>query len=294
MSFYIGGFGDGSCPEELSSHYNEVNNYYYPRTNSKLVVSGMYFCNEQSIRKFLLSSYFKNLVDNKTPANSLGYSNVAKGRPYFNEAYSRYDSSYVSYQKQIEWTEDLDDIKSGKCLLRFNKGENVIYTIRKTKGSEDQPEYVFRAYNLGMLEEGIKGKSVLKLFLTSQCCVEILPDVSFLRSGVKTGITTLDEVKARIPDTKVVIDGNKAYSKYACADKYGSVVKLEYEKDSKEVFRVKSIYWTAEGYNPLPYLLPIDRKLIDPNYDEAYAESEEKTVVNESGSDKKSSRCTIV
>lgn len=69
---------------------------------------------------------------------------------------------------------------------------------------------------------------------------------------------------------------------------------IEYEKDSNGIFRVKKIYWTAEGYNPLPYLLPIDRKLIDPNYDESSTDSEEKTVVSKSNSGNESSICTIV
>lgn len=102
--------------------------------------------------------------------------------------------------------------------------------------------------------------------LQSHCCIEELPDVDFLKNDVKIGITTINEVKEKIPDTKLNLIGNKAISMYACADTYGSVVILEYEKNEDEIFCVKDVFWTADGYNPLPYLLPIDRQLIDSDY----------------------------
>ena len=178
MSFYIGGFGDGSCPAELSSCYNEVIHYSYSEYDNKSLLPNLRFWNEGKVKKFLSSSFFKNSVNNQTSANSLDYSNVNKGRIYFNEDYSRYDSSYVSYDKQIIWTEDPADIESGKCLLRFNKEKNVIYTIRKTKGFDGRTEYVFRVYLLGsiskpMVELFWHHSVVLKFFLMFHFCVVV-------------------------------------------------------------------------------------------------------------------------
>lgn len=156
---------------------------------------------------------------------------------------------------------DLPDIRDNEVLLRVNKNQNVIYTVRKTYGKFG-PEYIFRSYMIEM--QG--NNSIASLALFSQCSIEKLPNMLFLRENIKTGVTTLDEVKERIPDTKFNLRGDEGSSAYACADKYGTIVYVHYKKDTSGIFRVENVRWTCSGYNVLPYLLPIDRQLIDPNY----------------------------
>ena len=50
------------------------------------------------------------------------------------------------------------------------------------------------------------------------------------------------------------------------SDELGSVVWLTYKRHGDGKLYVDTIEWESSGYNILPYLLPIDRQLIDLNY----------------------------
>ena len=291
MSFISMGDFTFNYPREVSS-YSEIKDFVTFKKNE--MNPTMCYLNKFRIKNFLENPEIKKMVDNQHSAKDIEYTDVTKNGFYsFNneESYLRFDhSSYVPFDFDLNQI-DLSAIKSKKCLLRVNAKKNVVYTVRKTRAKNGVPEYIFRTFLLVMYNDD---PNDIKAILQSHCCIKELPNISFFKHEIKTGLTSLDEVKEKISDTEVKVDGNKAYSKYAYSDKYGSVASIEYEKDSNGIFRVKKIYWTAEGYNPLPYLLPIDRKLIDPNYDESSTDSEEKAVVSKSNSGNESSICTIV
>lgn len=50
------------------------------------------------------------------------------------------------------------------------------------------------------------------------------------------------------------------------SDEKGHVITIKYYKNIQGIYKVENVTMATEGYNLLPYLLPIDRKLIDPNY----------------------------
>lgn len=278
-------------PREVSS-YSKIKDFVNFKKNE--MNPTMCYLNKFRIKNFLENPEIIKMIDNQNSAKNLEYTDVTKNGFYSfenKEDYLRFDhNSYVPFDFDLNQI-DLPDIKNKKCLLRVNTEKNVVYTVRKTRAKNGVPEYIFRTFLLVMYNGD---PNDIKAVLQSHCCIKELPNISFFKHEIKTGLTSLDEVKEKILDTEVKIDGDKAYSKYACADKYGSVASIEYEKDSNGIFRVKNINWTAEGYNPLPYLLPIDRKLIDPNYDESSADIETKATVNKNSRDNKSSSCTIM
>lgn len=250
-------------PQEIIN-YNKIKDFAPFIKNEMEPI--MCYLNKFNIKNFFKVYKQRDLLDNKFPASKLNYSDIGKDGFYStdnNHNYLRYDhNSYIPFDFALEDVE-LSDIRSQRCLLRVNKEKNVVYTVRKTHGVCGKPEYVFRSFLLVMNNGNPKD---IRAILQSHCCVEEVPDISFFRNDIKVGISTLDDVIQRIPDTKFSSNEDKGYSFYACADKYSTTIYVSYSKKSDGKFYVDEIRWESEGYNILPYLLPIDRQLIDPNY----------------------------
>lgn len=254
---------DQYWPQEIL-HYRQVNDFFFESRLEPI----MFWFNESSlIKKFSSSHKYKNMINNCTSAATLSYSDIRKNGFWSGDNvgdYLRYDhTSYTCFDFTLEHIMETSSIESGEALLRVNKEKNVIYTVRKTQGTCGNPEYVFRAFTLSI--RGGNSQNI-QAILQSHCCIEQLPDILFLKNNIHLGITSLDDIKNNIPDTKVSFNEDKGFSTYACADKYGSIVRIRYAKDKYGVFRVENVDWTCSGYNVLPYLLPIDRQLIDPDY----------------------------
>ena len=195
----------------------------------------------------------------------------------------------MGYPYDLKETE-LQNIKSRKAFLRVNYENNVVYTVNKVKDW-----YIFKLFFPSRTEfwDGEKSETVLKANLMAVWCVKRLPDTEKFNTIIP-GITTMSDVINIDPSFRYFEENGIRYSTHTFADKDGSRISIEYKKDSRGVYRVSNIAKVKEGWNLLPYLLPIDRKLIDPDCDESSADSEEKTVVSESSSDNEPGACTIV
>lgn len=239
--------------------------------------------NSEEFRELITSKKYKNIINNTTSANLLSDLEIEK-----NKLFDNYGYAFMGYPYDLKETE-LKNIESGKAFLRVNHKDNVIYTVNKVKDW-----YIFKLFlpNRAEFWDGKKSETVLKADLMASWCVKRLPDIAKFDTIIP-GVTKMSDVINIDPSFRYFEEKGIRYSTHTFADKDGHRISIEYKKDGRGVYRVSNIVKVKEGWNLLPYLLPIDRKLIDPNYDESSDESEEKTMLSECSSDNESGSCVI-
>lgn len=204
--------------------------------------------------EFLSSNYYNSLIDNSSSTALLENSEVSK-----NNLYDDYHYAFMGMPYTLEETE-LENIRLGKTLLRVNdKNHQIIYTVSK---SGDW--YVFKNFSLVKGNFGHE-KNCTKLLLRSVWCVKQLPDIKKF-DMVIPNVTKMDDVINIDPSFRYFEENGVLYSTHTFADEKSTRISIEYKKDSMGIYRVSNVVRVQEGYNLLPYLLPIDRQLIDPNY----------------------------
>lgn len=226
----------------------------YDRVSYFDKVSGMSYMrlsNERYIPKLLAIPRYRTLINNKRLASSLP--DVAIDRSKF---YNMCDPTTAFRSLLPVGTEEIPDVVAGRSLLRVNEKMNVVYTVSKA-GSE----YVFTAFNINYDEQ----LNDIRTCLLSRWKVNKVPDISFFKN-IRSNVTTVDEIRAN--DTNFSLyEGEGTYvSHHVFSDELGSVVWLTYKRHGDGKLYVDTIEWESSGYNILPYLLPIDRQLIDLNY----------------------------
>lgn len=243
------------CFRESFLVYLTNGNYYYPLVGPKIVddEDG----EKVKFQEIMSCESYSKLVDNYTLASLLLNSKIEKNKLCDNCE----DFVVLGYPYTLEDTE-FQNIRSGKTLLRVNSDSNVIYTVSR---SDDW--YIFKNFfpvkgNLGNKENRTK------LSLISVWCVkDQLPDIKDFNNIIK-GITTISDIKNIDPSFRYLKRNDLCYSTHTFADKKGSRITIEYKKDNMGIYRVSDVIRVTEESNVLPYLLPIDRKLIDKNYKE--------------------------
>lgn len=237
--------------------------------------------------EFLKSDIYSKFVNNVSYANTLKNSNIENvngGLPE-NELCRYWEwIPYLSAGYVAPEIEDMQDIKLGRAFLRVNKDKKVIYVVKKINDW-----YIFKPYVVaGTLSD-------LRLRPLSQYWIKKIPNKMYFKALLAgkpcSDIITSYDINSGLYSDE--FDSGKLHSKHAFADKYGTIADITYLKGDDGKLHVDKVDWIANGLNPLPYLLPIDRKLIGPNYNESFDESEEKTVVSESSSDNESGSCVI-
>ncbi len=172
------------------SYYSNVSDFVYERANTSV----MCYFNSLKMKNFLKVTGYKDMINNTRSGEDLCYTEAEKNKMIFADCVEQ-SIGYICYQVMHPVGEmmfdislfDLPDIRNNKVLLRMNKDQNVIYTVRKTLGNFG-PEYIFRAY---MVDIKDNNKSVSNLSLFSQCCIEQLPNMFFLRENIKIGVLPL-------------------------------------------------------------------------------------------------------
>ena len=206
-------------------------------------------------KEILSSKNYKKIINNKTLASSLSNLELEK-----NNLCDNYESyAFMGYPYSLEETE-LKNIQSGKTLLRANKKNNVFYTVSK---SGDW--YIFKNFFAIKGNFGAK-RNFTRLSLMSIWCVrKQVPDLKKF-DNIILGLTTMNDIMSIDPSFRFFRGNEVCYSTHTFADENCSRISIEYKQDSRGIYRVSNVVKVREGYNLLPYLLPIDRKLIDPNY----------------------------
>lgn len=255
------------CLRESFLVYKREGNYNY--FSEPDIIYGKKYKSKR-FKEILSSKNYRNIIDNKTPANLLIDSKLEK-----NELCDNYES-YVclGYPYGLEETE-LENIRSGKTLLRANGKNNVFYTVSKS-----DEWYVFKNFFAVKGNFGAK-KNFTRLNLMSVWCVrKHLPDIEKFNSII-LGLTTMSDIMSIDPSFRFFRGNEVCYSTHTFADENDSRITIEYKQDSSGIYRVSNVVKVREGYNLLPYLLPIDRQIIDPNY-------------KANGSNEKPSSCAIL
>lgn len=217
-------------------------------------ISGMsYMClsNEQYIPRLLAIPRYRALINNKKLASSLP--DVTIDRSKF---YNMCDPTTAFRSLLPVGTEEIPDVVAGQSLLRVNEKRNVVYTVSKA-GSE----YVFTAFHINYDEQ----LHDIRTCLLSRWKVNKIPDISFFKN-IRPNVTTVDEVRANDTNFSLYEDEGIYVSHHVFSDELGSVAWVKYKKHEDGKIYVDKIEWESSGYNILPYLLPIDRQLIDPSY----------------------------
>lgn len=249
------------CFRKNFSVYLSEAHYYDPLIGPKII--GDEDGKKVKFEEIMSCESYRQRVNNYTLASLLLNSKIEKNELCDNSG----DFDVLWYPYSLEDTE-FENIKSGKTLLRVNSEEKIIYTVSR---SDDW--YIFKSFfpvkgNLGNKEDRTK------LSLTSVWCVKEVPNLKDFNNIIK-GITTISDIKNIDPSFRYLKRNDLYYSTHTFADKKGSRITIEYKKDSMGICRVSDVIRVTDGRNILPYLLPIDRKLIDPNYKETPDEVKE-------------------
>lgn len=216
---------------------------------------------DEVYEKFKSLRNYKKYINNTTPAESLESIDPSKIKGFDNYANCIFEDKI----KVMDETE-VQNIKSGKTLLRVNDKNQVIYTVSKVGD-----RFVFKNYNL---IEGWPGPGYsLKLFLNSVWYVkQQLPSLEAFKEIQPFSSSIYDVMKAD-PNFRCCEKDGNLYSTHFFAEGNGAVITIKYYKNFQGIYKVENTTQAMDGLNVLPYLLPIDRKLIDPSYT---AETEEQ------------------
>lgn len=196
---------------------------------------------------------YKKYINNTKPAESLESLDPNKIKDFDNYANRICDNAI----RMIDETE-VQNIKSGKTLLRVNDKNQIIYTVSKVGD-----RFAFKNFSLnqGCPRPGYS----LKLFLNSIWYVKQLPHVKDFES-IQPYDSSVEDVMKIDPSFRCTEKDGILYSTHIFAEGECYVITIEYYKNYKGIYKVKDITRAIDGLNLLPYLLPIDRKLIDPSY----------------------------
>lgn len=207
-------------------------------------------------KKLMASENYKRIINNTFSANLLPSLEIEQSKLCDHESYAFMGTPY-----NLEETE-LENIEFGRTLLRINQKMNVVYTVSK---ADDW--YIFKLFfpSESAYWDGHTEETKLTLNLVSVWCVKQLPDIRKF-DLVVPGLTTMNDVMDIDPSFRYFEKNEIRYSTHSFADKDGTRISIEYRKDARGIYRVSNIVRVKEGYNLLPYLLPIDRQLVDPNY----------------------------
>ena len=250
----------------ISDSYKEclVKNLKIYNQNSRICNARMYFGalttaiemsnpRDEVYEEFKSLRNYKKYINNTKPAESLESLDPKTIRGFDNYANCVCDKAI----KMIDKTE-VQNIKSGKTLLRVNDKNQVIYTVSKVGD-----RFAFKNFSL---IQGWPGPGYsLKLFLNSIWYDKQLPNVKDFKN-IHPYVSSLEDVMKIDPNFRCIKKGETLYSTHVFAEGKGYVITIEYYKNYKGIYRVKDVTSGIEGLNLLPCLLPIDRKLIDPSY----------------------------
>lgn len=237
-------------------------------------------------KRFLRTRRYTDAVNNIDSALGLSSINID-----ITQLIDRWDWALHSFPPSLEDQEQMY-ISNNEAFLRVNTKDKVVYTVKR---SGDW--YIFKSFIPGIwstCEHAEKNRKVenseAKLLLKecSQWCVKQLPNLD-LFSNIHPNITTMEEVIQMDPSFRYCEQDGIRYSTHTFADTKGTRISIRYKKDEDGIFRVINFTRVWEGFNVLPYLLPIDRQLIDPNY----TPSEEPEELEEVGGTKDSC-CNIM
>lgn len=153
-------------------------------------------------------------------------------------------------------TEEIPDVVAGTSFLRVNKAQNIIYTVSKSGN-----EYIFTVFGMHY-DDTVKD---MRTCLSGRWKVKKIPDIRFFKS-IRPNITTADDVRANDTNFSLNETGGEYISHHVFADELGSIAWVHYKKHDDGRIYVDRVEWESSGWNVLPYLLPIDRQLVDPNY----------------------------
>lgn len=204
---------------------------------------------------------YKKYINNVTPAESLESLDPSKIKDFDN-----YTNRIFPIEINIIDKTEVENIKSGKTILRVNDKNQVIYTVSKVGD-----RFVFKNFSL---IEGWPGPGYsLKLFLQSIWYVKQLPNIKDFKN-IEPYVSRVDDVIKIDPNFRCCEKDGNLYSTHFFAEEKGAVITIKYYRNCQGIYKVEKITEAMEGFNLFPWLLPIDRKLIDPNYVPEPEESE--------------------
>lgn len=203
--------------------------------------------------KFKSLKNYKKYIDNETPAENLAGLDPSEIKDFDN-----YSNLICDEKLRMMNRKEMEEIKSGRTLLRVNDENQVIYTVSKVGD-----RFIFRNFSLADDYPG-SGYS-LRLFLNSAWYVKQLPHIKDFKKVIPY-CTTVDDIMKIDPSFRCCLKNGVLYSTHYFASKINNAITIKYYKNFQGIYKVESVTGCTEGYNLLPYLLPIDRKLIDPNY----------------------------
>lgn len=214
-------------------------------------------CDITSSKEIRTSPMYRGMINNTDSAAGLPDYHIAKGSLFNDGSYGFRGDTICFDDTDVA---DMSDVQHRRAFLRVNTKTGVVYTIRKTSiATQDgrMDYYMFRLFR----------PSGGRLHLTSNWCASQIPDLA-LFDGIMPYVSTFRDVQ-RIDPSVILFDkgdGRGIVSHHAFCDKNGTMIYIDYERRANGELYVSGIQKYENGHNLLPYLLPIDRQLIDPNY----------------------------
>lgn len=225
------------------------------------------------IERLLQTQRYADAINNTDSAAGLNSVNIDSMK-----LVDSWDQALESFSPSLE-EQELTHMFNNEAFLRVNTKDKIVYTVKR---SGDW--YIFKSFIPGMwttrehIGESqvrvVKNNTLLKE--CSQWCVKQLPSLD-LFNNIRPYVTTMEEVIQMDPSFRYYEEDEIRYSTHTFADPKGTCISIRYKKDKDGVFRIVNFNKAWEGFNVLPYLLPVDRQLIDPGYTppEETEESEE-------------------
>lgn len=208
-------------------------------------------------KEILKNPIYSAMVNNTDSAASLPDFQIARGSLFNDESYGFmsmsifFDDAYIT---------DMSDVQNRRAFLRVNTKTGVVYTVRRTEvttPSRPMNYYMFRAFR----PQGGR------LYLLSNWCVSQIPDLSSF-DRIIPHIWTFRDVQQIDPGAILFNKSNVPglVSHHAFCDKNGTKIYIDYVRRPDGEYYVSDVQRYEDGHSLLPYLLPIDRQLIDPSY----------------------------
>lgn len=214
-------------------------------------------CDVISSKEIMKLPMYSNVINNTDSAADLPDYHIAKGSLFNDGSYGFRGDTICFDDTDVA---DMSDVQQHRAFLRVNTKTGVVYTVRKTSIATQNglmDYYMFRAFR----PQGGR------LYLLSNWCISTVSDLSSF-DGIVPYVSTFRDVQ-RINPGAILFDkgnGQGAVSHHAFCDKNGTKIYIDYVKRPDGEYCVSGIQKYQDGNNLLPYLLPIDRQLIDPSY----------------------------